>query len=364
MNCFAKPSDCSMTIQELRDRNLIVLECISGSRSYGLDLPGSDIDIKGVYVLPEEDLFSLDKVEQVNNESNDEVFYELRRFFELLSRNNPNLIELLGVPPECLIYRHPLMEAVKPEFFLSKLCQASFANYALSQIKKAKGLNKKINKPMEGERKDILHFCYVADGAGSVPLTEWLPSKGVEQAQCGLTAMPHMRDLYALYVDTGSSLGYRGINSGEDANDVSRSSVPKGEQPVAHLFFNKDAYSVYCKDYKAYWEWVEKRNNLRYQGTVEHGKNYDAKNMMHVFRLLDMAEEIAEGKGVVTKRPNREFLLKIRSGAFEYEELLSWAEEKMQRIEKAYAVSPLPEEPDVKAINTALIELRKAFLST
>jgi hypothetical protein len=39
-----------MTIQDLRDRNLIVLECISGSKSYELDLPGSDTDIKGVFV--------------------------------------------------------------------------------------------------------------------------------------------------------------------------------------------------------------------------------------------------------------------------------------------------------------------------
>ena len=27
-------------------------------------------------------------------------------------------------------------------------------------------------------------------------------------------------------------------------------SIPKGEKPIAMLYFNKDGYSVYCKKYK------------------------------------------------------------------------------------------------------------------
>src|ERR1051325_4456920 len=73
-----------MTIQELRDKNLIVLECITGSKAYGLDLPGSDIDLKGVFVLPEKDYYGLNYIAQISNEKNDEMFYELKRFVELL----------------------------------------------------------------------------------------------------------------------------------------------------------------------------------------------------------------------------------------------------------------------------------------
>jgi hypothetical protein len=57
--------------------------------------------------------------------------------------------------------------------------------------------------------------------------------------------------------------------------------------------FNKDSYSIYCREYKEYQEWEKKRNEQRYQSTLSHGKSYDAKNMMHTFRLLNMAEEIA-----------------------------------------------------------------------
>ncbi|MBD0297333.1 MAG: nucleotidyltransferase domain-containing protein, partial [Flavisolibacter sp.] len=100
--------------------------------SYGLDLHGSDTDLKGVFVLPEKDYYGLNYIEQVSSEKQDVLFYELKRFFELLLRNNPNIIELLGIPPECIVYKHPLMNEVKPELFLSKLCRQTFANYALS----------------------------------------------------------------------------------------------------------------------------------------------------------------------------------------------------------------------------------------
>jgi hypothetical protein len=350
-----------MTIQDLRDKGLIVLECISGSRSYGLDLPGSDTDLKGVFVLPEEDYYGLNYLEQVSSEKSDEVFYELKRFFELLKRNNPNIIELLGISAEFILYKHPLMDLVKPELFLSRLSQQSFANYAISQIKKAKGLNKKINKPMDEERKNILHFCFVMQGSGSLPLIQWLRQNGLEEQDCGLAAIDHMRDVYALFADRSRTLDYKGIMGSDLSNDVRLSSIPKEETPLTYLYFNKDGYSVYCKDYKSYWEWVNKRNELRYQSTMQHGKSYDVKNMMHVFRLLDMALEIAEGKGVITKRPNRGFLLAIRSGQFEYEELVNLAEQKMEMIEKLYRQSSLPEAPDAQKVSGLLAEMRRRF---
>ncbi len=42
-----------MTIADLRHQGLILFEAVSGSRAYGTDLPHSDTDSKGVFVLPE-----------------------------------------------------------------------------------------------------------------------------------------------------------------------------------------------------------------------------------------------------------------------------------------------------------------------
>lgn len=349
-----------MTIADLHKDKLLLLDCISGSRAYGLNTPQSDTDLKGVFLLPKHAYYGLAYTEQVNNESNDEVYYELTRFVQLLVNSNPNILELLSTPEDCIRYRHPIMDLLQPELFLSKLCKQSFAGYAQTQIKKARGLNKKILNPMDKERKSLLDFCFIIHGQGSWSLTQWLISKNLKQEACGLVRIDHMRGVYALFHNSQLSDGYlNGIISGPSANDVSLSSVEKGVAPMAIMSCNKDDYSRYCKDYNEYWEWVEKRNEVRYENTMQHGKNYDAKNMMHTFRLLHMAEEIALERKVNVRRQDREFLLGIRSGAYEYEALVDMANDKILHIDELYERSGLPEGPDVASAERILIEMRE-----
>ena len=356
-----------MTIQNLRDRNLILFECISGSRAYGTDLPTSDTDIRGVFLLPQADLYGLNYVEQVNDDRNDVIFYELRRFVELLAKNNPNILELLCAPADCIVQKHTLFDLLRPADFLSKLCKDTFAGYAVSQIKKARGLNKKILNPLPKERKSLLNFCYVLEGgsssSGSKPVLDWLTTHDWKQENCGLASVPHARDVYALFYDETATLGFQGIISSTTSSEVSLSSIPEDTTLIAYLSVNHDGYSSYCKDYREYWEWVEKRNDARYQNTISHGKNYDAKNMMHTFRLLDMAAEILETGQVIVRRPNRAELLKIRSGAFEYDDLIRQAEQKVTRIEAAAITSPLPDRPDLTRIERILVDLRTVLYS-
>ena len=348
-----------MTIEELKERDLIIFECISGSKAYGLDTPQSDTDIRGVFVLPKEDYYGLNYVEQVSNESNDIVYYELKRFSELLVKNNPNILELLNIPADCILRKHPLFAYFQPEDYLSKLCKHTFAGYAMTQVKKAKGLKKKIVNPLPKERKSVLDFCYVVEGQGAVPVKEFLKKRNLDARRCGLSKIAHMHEVYGLYYSEKHP--FKGIIQSEKANDVSLSSIPKGMEPVGIMSFNKSGYSKYCKEYREYWEWVEKRNDERYQNTLTHGKNYDAKNMMHTFRLLDMAREIGETGKIVVRRPNRDFLLRIKAGEFEYEELVQMAEARIRTMEEIYEKSALPEVPDFEKVNKTLIAIREQW---
>ena len=348
-----------MTIEELKDRELIILECISGSKAYGLDTPASDTDIKGVFLLPKQDFYGLNYIPQISNETNDIVYYELGRFMELLSVNNPNILELLNTPTESVLFRHPYLKAIDSKDILSQLCKNTFGKFALSQIKKAKGLNKKIVNPMDKVRKSVLAFCYVNYENGSLPLLKYLEIKKRKQEDYGLVNIPHMKNIYGMYV--GKHFGVNGIIKNAQSNDVALSSIPKGEQQEALLYFNKDGYSTYCKDYKEYWDWVDKRNDERYENTQSHGKNYDAKNMMHTFRLLEMAIEIAREHRINVRRPDREFLLSIKGGKYEYEELLALAQKKQQEMEKAFEKSSLPDKPDLKKIKALTYRLRERF---
>lgn len=346
-------------IEYLRSRDWVVQECISGSRAYGLAGPASDTDIKGVFVMPKKQFYGLEYIEQVSNPTNDIVFYELKRFVELLAKNNPNILELLATPQESVIYRHPLMNLLAPELFLSKLCLESFVKYAMAQIRKARGLNKKVLNPMTKERKTVLDFCFVVKGQNAQGLKAFLQAQGLNQEECGLSKIAHMSGLYGMYIEKG--VEFRGIWSSEIANDVCLSSIPKGMRPLALMSFNLSAYSQYCKDYKEYWEWVENRNETRYQNTISHQKNYDSKNMMHTFRLLDMAEVIAKEKQILVKSERRDFLLSVKNGDFEYDYLLKKAELKTKQVEEAFHKSSLPDSPNMAEVDRLLVNLRDEF---
>lgn len=347
-----------MTLEEARTPQNCLLEAIAGSRAYGTDTAESDTDIKGVFVQPASTFFGLHQVAQLSNETNDIVFYEIGRFVELLSKSNPGALELLCSPSECVLHKHSLLEELKPEMFLSKKCFDTFASYALGQIKKARGLNKKIVNPMSEKRPTVLDFCYVLQGQGAAPLAQWLHEYGWTQGQCGLVAVPHMRDVYGLYYDPSGALGYGGILSHAESTEVSLSRVPKGEQPVAWMSFNKDGFKKYGKDWREYWSWVEERNEARYANTVAHGKNYDSKNLMHTFRLLDQAEEIATHRTLTVRTKGRDFLMQIRSGEFEYDDLLTMAEERLDSIKTVFDHCALPEHPDLASAEKALVIIR------
>ena len=348
-----------MTIQEIKDKGLLLFECISGSKAYGLDTPQSDTDLKGVFYLPKDQFYGLNYIPQISNDTNDKVYYELGRFVELLCKNNPNILELLASTDECILYRHPLMDKLNIDMFLSKLCKDTFAGYALTQIRKARSYKKKVVNPIEKVRRTVLDFCYIMDNYQSAPVKEWLNKHDYAQGFCGLSSIPHAKGMYALFYDADNKYGYYGIAVKETANEVSLSSIPKGEQAVAYLFWNMEAYSLYCKEYKEYWDWVEERNDNRYQTNLNHGKNYDSKNMMHTIRLLQVAEEILRDGKLNVKHPNREELLNIKSGNMDYDDLLAMADKLMENIESYCLTSSLPDAPDKKKIERVLVEMRE-----
>lgn len=352
-----------MKLTALANDQHVLFKAISGSHAYGLQHKDSDVDIRGVFVMPKPLFYGLHPIEQLSDPTNDVVFYELHKFFTLLIKNNPNMLELLRMPEDCVQYRHPLFDKLELSVFLSRRCKATFAGYAASQIKKARGLNKKIVNPLKKDRKTVLDFCYVAQGGGSVPLKQFLKEQGLLQENCGLVNVPNMQGVFALY--HSEKYHYSGIMKGERANDIALSSIPKGERPIGTMFYNANGYSVYCKEYRQYWEWVEKRNESRYQNTLTHGKRYDAKNMMHTFRLLHMAEEIAATGDFSVRRTNdRDFLWKIRQGEFDYEDLVERAAAKMEEINLLFDQSDLPDAPDEATLNELLIELRSSYYST
>lgn len=362
-------------IAYIKKHGWVVFEAICGSRSFGLHHEKSDTDIHGVFIVPPELRPSLvegwtgSSLKQVESASKDHVYWEIGRFLELLTAANPNALELLHSPEDCVLYRDDrVMGLISKEDYVTDRCYNTFGQYAVKQIHRACSLNKKALEPVPLERKSVLDFCYVTEDSRSVPVTEWLSSHKFQERNCALSCIDKMPGLYALYHQVGWAqrllhfhIWSRGIASAT-GTDVVLSSVPKGVQPLAYLQWNKDAYSVYCRRYREYWDWVARRNEERYQAVREHGKNYDAKNMGHVFRLLHMSYDLACGNGIRVRRTeDREFLLKVKSGHWGYGELLEMAKDKIQGIQtlREEGNSSLPSSPpEIPPVLTATIQAR------
>lgn len=178
-----------MSVEKLRASGWLLFEAVAGSRAYHLHGPDSDTDLKGIYILPLEERLRWEYSSQIASERNDEVYWELDKFLQLLARANPSALELLYSPAECIRLRHPLMDRIKGNDFLTRECKDSFAGYALGQIKKAKGLHKKIANPQPEKRLGVMDFCKVVDGGRSLELPRWLAENRLHQEQCGLAAL-------------------------------------------------------------------------------------------------------------------------------------------------------------------------------
>ena len=303
---------------------------VRGSHAYGTNIETSDTDYAGVFIQSEEDILGNKYVEQINDDKNDIIIYEIRRFLELLGSNNPTVLELLNTPEDCVIYKDPIFDLVlnDREKFISKVCAKSLGGYAKQQISKAKGQNKKQNWEKDKvTRKEVLDFVYVIEGEKSTPWKVWNEEKKYEEKFIGVVNVPNARDIYAVYFDQHAEecfsekyseekreenkiyhkekygyygLSYKGlvktnegINSTE-SNALRLSSIPKDEKPICVVTYNKDGYMQHCKDYKSYETWLDQRNEQRWVDVESHGQKIDGKNMMHCRRLMDMAREIAE----------------------------------------------------------------------
>ena len=384
-----------ITHEYLEKNGLILFETIIGSQAYGTQTPTSDVDKKFVYILPEDCILGTGYIEQLNV-NKDYVGWEIRRFLELMASNNPTVLELLNSPEDCIITKHPMFDLIleQKDKFITKVCKNSFGGYAVQQIKKAKGLNKKQNWEKDKvTRKDVLDFVYVIEGEKSMPWKVWNNGR-YDEKFCGVVNVPNARDLYAVYFDTDSNncfneripepirernkawrkeeghsmgYGYKGlVKTGEglnvaESNQLRLSSIPKGEKPICNIIYNKDGYSTHCKDYKEYEEWLENRNEQRYVDTQAHGQKIDGKNMMHCMRLIRMAQEIGGGKGIIVRRPDAQELLSIRRGEIDLDNLIDMAEEEIARMDEIFDNSDLPNSVDKDLVNDLLIKIRKSF---
>lgn len=401
----------------IREDGRLLYEYIRGSHLYGLNNEDSDVDSSGLFIAPHEVLLGtgLGYQELVADAKNDNTWYELKKYMHMLIKSNPSIIESLFVPEDKIITKpSPILAELfeNKDKFITKQCFAPFVGYAVQQIGKARGLNKKIVNPVT-ERLTPYDFAYTFYNQGSTKIKDWLWNRGLEKDFCGLVHIPNMHDTYGVYYDFGAHFEAKGITaemlfngyssdtvSGDElgrlshfivfkyeltnwdtfnkwfeenkvvkhyrgmcldtATDMRCSSVTKGDKPLVHMVYNESGFRDHCKKYKEYKEWEVNRNPKRYESNLN--KNYDSKNMMHCIRLIRMGKEIANGDGLILDRRvagDREFLMAVRNHQFEYDELMEIVNKDKANLDEAIKTSTLPQEIDESFVNDLLINIRK-----
>jgi hypothetical protein len=185
----------------------ILLLVRSGSWVYGTNIETSDEDFRGIFIIPENYLYKLrnnyipqisfGELNEKGDKKEDNCFYEIGRFMELLESSNPNVLEILQIVDENLLYKHPILNILSEnkDKFLTKQCRNSVAGYAMSQISKATGQNKFQNwEESKMVRKSPLDFCNVYENQHSYKLIDWLQTNNLNQKNCGLVPVPHTID--------------------------------------------------------------------------------------------------------------------------------------------------------------------------
>ena len=133
-----------------------VYAAVVGSRAFGLEVEGSDTDVRGAYQAPTAAFWSMIKPpSHVEGPEPERFSWELERFCELALKANPNLLEVLHSPHvvQCTPIGEELL-ALRPAF-LSRLAHTTYAGYVLSQAKK---LEADVRQHGEPRWKHVMHL--------------------------------------------------------------------------------------------------------------------------------------------------------------------------------------------------------------
>ena len=170
------------TVNKLAKRGLInppndvksntMYETVVGSVAYGVSDDLSDFDVNGFFIPGAARLFpsmnghllgfdadpKAPKAYQQHHIQDgarewDLNIYGITTYFRLCLDNNPNMVDTLFTPRECVLHSTPVAEMVRErrELFLHKKCWVKYKGYAYGQLHKMKG-----KEPEEGSKRWIL----------------------------------------------------------------------------------------------------------------------------------------------------------------------------------------------------------------
>jgi hypothetical protein len=427
---------------ELREQQLIIdkqrqyktlFKSVTGSRLYGTEYEKgenpldkdyvSDYDYRGVYIAPMIHHISNEiKVpETVKLNVDDVEFYELKKFFNMASANNPNIMDLLYSDKKSILYAsNEGMEILNNRnLFMSQLVKDSFIGYASAQLNRIKTHHRWARDyPEIYEMQALLgkafidgniDFQWIADYFsgelakkitgetadehahidGDMPLYDFIshykPTFDVYKfIKPSISNYMTLYDLNYLRISNpktfdnfiNNEAGYDKfgdsvihLKSGGNgifnrAGTLRKKTIHNvNEAPRLISTINHSGYKKGVKDINSIWEWKVKRNPKR--ALLEEKFGYDTKHGMHLYRLLASVNNLLT-TGEYKPRLSGEILQTtkdIRNGLVPYEDLIKMADSLQKEAINTISVGKcvLPEKPDYKKIDKLMLSIYDNF---
>jgi predicted nucleotidyltransferase len=97
---------------------------------------------------------------------------------------------------------------------------------------------------------------------------------------------------------------------------------------------------------------------------IEATYGYDVKAAMHTLRLLYECQELVSKGTITLPRPERELLIRVRTGKYSMDRVVSMAGELFAACEHAEGSSALPDKIDRRAVSKLVADSYRAFWET
>lgn len=146
----------------------VIYRCQVGSKAFGLANEDSDDDLRGIFLPPADRHWSLYQVPgqiEIKTELDDEVYWEIEKFFKLALKANPNILETLWTP--IVLTAKPMGEKIRANrnAFLSNHLYKTYSGYVLSQFRRMKNAYEKTGKYKNKHAMHLVRLLYSGIGA-------------------------------------------------------------------------------------------------------------------------------------------------------------------------------------------------------
>lgn len=355
---------------------------ITGSTAYGLNTPESDEDVGGICIKPLEYYIGLKKFEQAdkwtdeNGEKIDKTIYSIDKAVQLMLDNNPNMLNLLYLPERCVKFNSEYWQVFldNRDDFLSKNIRWRFSAYAFAQLSKIDTARSYLNSPVSKPNREDF----------GLPEKSIFPETQVENiAKLSdryitdefkdefYSELNHVNDYYVhnllqKYIPDRVALknALEEYKLGQTSflrvfESISTNFLAEEYRGQAH---NELRYITAYKNWKRYEDWKKGRNPKR--AAIEAKCGYNAKHGAMMIMLQRQAIEMLAGKGLLLDRTNidRSYLMDIRQGNIQFDEILKESESNNLEIERLFETTTLPANPKINKIEQLKMEVIEKYL--